>query len=335
MDKKVVMDMPRISAQWFTVVGLAVSLSFASTLARASQDYPNRPVRVLVGFAAGGATDLIARTVAQKLTERTGQQFLVENRAGAGGAIATAALAKAPPDGYTLMMVSASHAVNATLQKNLPFDTVKDFDPISTISVTTNVLAVHPSLGVKSVTELIDLAKSKPAQLNIASAGVGSSAHLAGELFKSMAGIDVVHVPFKGTADALRDLVSGEVQMTVDSITALLPFIRDGRLRAIGVGDTTRSPLLPEVPTIDEAGVKGYAVFAWGGYIAPAKTPRPVIQRLNSEIRSVLALPDVQQRLQQMGSRPSGSSPEQFSELIKSEIVRFATIIEAAGTASK
>ena len=313
-------------------VALAAGLVGTSLPARAADDYPTRPIRLLVGFAAGGATDLIARAIAQRLGERLGQQVIVENRVGAGGTVAAAALAKAPADGYTLMMVSASHAVNPSLYKNLPYDTLKDFNPVSEVSVTTAVLVVNPSLGVNSVGELIALAKARPGTLNIASAGIGSSAHLAGELFRSMAGIDLVHVPFKGTAESVRDLVAGQVQLTVDSVTALLPFIKDGRLKALGVGDRTRSPLLPDVPTIDEAGVKGYAVFAWGGFIAPAGTPRAVIDKLNRETNVVLKLPEIRDRFAQMGSAPQGSTPDEFDRLIRSEIARFGKIIEAAGT---
>ncbi|MBL8382473.1 MAG: tripartite tricarboxylate transporter substrate binding protein, partial [Burkholderiales bacterium] len=261
---------------------LLLTLGLASTppLACAADDYPARPIRMVVGFAAGGATDLFARIIGQKLADRLGQQVNVDNRTGAGGSLGTDIVAKAPPDGYTLLMVSASHAINLSLYKSLPFDPVADFDPICTAVATSNVLAVHPSLPASTLAEFLALARAKPGGINLASAGTGSSSHLAGELFKSMAGITLVHVPYKGTADALRDLLSGQVQATVDALPALLPHINRGTLRALGVGDARRIALLPNVPTIAEGGVPGYEVFAWTGVVAPAKTPRPVIDKL-------------------------------------------------------
>ena len=303
--------------------------------ARAASDYPNRPVKILVGFAAGGATDLVARIVAQRLTERLNQQFVVENRAGAGGVLATGVVAKAPADGYALIMVSASHAINVSLQKSLPYDAVADFAPVVPVASTTNVLAVNPALPVTSVADYIALAKAKPGTINFSSAGVGSSAHLAGELFKSMAGINISHVPYKGTADAVRDLVSGQVQSTVDSVSALLPFIRSGQLKALAVGDPRRSPLLPNVPTMAEAGLPGYEVNAWVGILAPAGTPADIVQLLNREVLAILKEPDVQKRLEEMGSRPLGSSPEEFAALIKSDVARFAAIIKSAGVTAQ
>ena len=326
------MDFQRMIALLSSALVLLGGLAVAASPARAADEYPNKPIRIVVGFAAGGATDLIARALAQKLSERFGQQVIVENRAGAGGSIGTALVAKAAPDGYTLMMVSASHAVNATMYKDLTYDTLGSFETVSMVSVTTAVLVVHPSLRVNNVAELVALAKARPGALNIASAGIGSSSHLAGELFRSMAGLNLVHVPFKGTAEALRDLVAGEVQLTVDSITALLPLINSAKLKALGVGDTTRSQLLPDVPTLDEAGVKGYAVFAWGGILAPAKTPRTIVDRLNRELNAALQMPDIKERFGKMGSQPSGGTPEAFRNLIESEITRFARIIQAAGT---
>ena len=302
-----------------------------SSGAGAASDYPNRPVKILVGFAAGGATDLIARIVAQRLSERLNQQFVVENRPGAGGVLATGVAAKAPADGYTLIMVSASHAINVSLQKSLPYDAVADFAPIVPVASTTNVLVVNAAFPAKTVAEYIALAKAKPGTINFSSAGVGSSSHLAGELFKSMAGIQISHVPYKGTADAVRDLVSGQVQSTVDSVSALLPYIRKGDLRALAVGDPHRSALLPDVPTMAEAGLPGYEVNAWVGLLAPAGTPREIVQLLNREVLAILDEPDVRKRLTDMGSRPVGSSPDAFAGLIKSDIAKFATIIKTAG----
>jgi tripartite-type tricarboxylate transporter receptor subunit TctC len=309
----------------------AALLGLAAPAALAASDYPNRPVKILVGFAAGGATDLVTRIVAQKLTERFNQQFVVENRAGAGGVLATGVVAKAPADGYTLIMVSASHAINVSLQKSLPYDAIADFAPVVPVAATTNVLAVNPALPVNSVGEYIALAKAKPGTINFSSAGVGSSSHLAGELFKSMAGINIAHVPYKGTADAVRDLVGGQVQSTVDSVSALLPFIRNGQLKALGVADPRRSALLPNVPTIAESGLPGYEVNAWVGILAPAGTPADIVQLLNREVQAILKQPDVQKRLEEMGSRPIGASPEAFATLLKSDVAKFAVIIKSAG----
>jgi tripartite-type tricarboxylate transporter receptor subunit TctC len=293
--------------------------------------YPNKPVRMLVGFAAGGATDLFARLVAQQLSERLGQQFIVENRPGAGGTIAGAAVAKAPADGYTLGVISASHAINATLYRALPYDTLADFVPVGTIATATNVLVVHPSMPVNSVAEYIALAKSKPGTINLASAGTGSSSHLAGELFKSMAGINVLHVPYKGTGEALRDLISGQVESTVDAVSALLPHINSGALKALGVGDPKRMPKLPNVPTISEAGVPGYAVFAWVGLVAPVGTPNSIVQKLNVELATLLRSPDVEKKIDDLGARTYISSAEEFGGLIRTEVPKFARIIQSAG----
>lgn len=299
--------------------------------ASAAGDYPDHPIKLYVGFAAGGATDLLARVVAEKVSDRLGQQVIVENRAGAGGVVATGIVAKSAPDGYSLIMVSASHAINVSLQTSLPYDAISDFAPVALVGAITNVLVVNPSLPVKTVAEYIALAKAKPGTINFSSAGVGSSSHLAGELFKSMAGIDIRHVPYKGTADAIRDLISGQVQSAVDSVSAFLPYIRNGQLRVLGVADLKRSALLPDVPTISEAGLPGYEVNAWVGVLAPARTPQPTVERLNREINTILGLPDVQRQFQQLGAHTIVATPAEFAGLIKSDIARFAAIIKAAG----
>jgi tripartite-type tricarboxylate transporter receptor subunit TctC len=255
----------------------------------------------------------------------------VENRPGAGGVLANSVVAKAPADGYSLVMVSASHAINVSLRKSLPYDTVADFAPVATVAAITNVLVVNREVPAKSVAEFIALAKAKPGTLYFSSAGVGSSAHLANELFKSMAGIDIRHVPYKGTADAVRDLITGRVQCTVDSVSALLPYIRNGELRVLGVADRTPSPLLPGVPTIAESGLPGYEVNAWVGLLAPAHTPPDVVKRINAEVNAVLKEPDMQRRLQEMGSHSVSGTPEDFAALIKSDIAKFAGIIKSAG----
>jgi len=297
----------------------------------ASSDYPNRPVRLIVGFAAGGGTDTYARIVAPKLSAALGQQVIVENRAGAGGSIATQVVAKSPPDGYTLLFISPSHVINPSLQKSLPFDPIADFDPVSTVAAGTVVLVVHPSLPARTVKELIALAKAKPGAINFASAGLGSSSQMNSEQFKSLAGIDIAHVPYKGTAAAIPDLIAGEVHMAIDTVAALLTHIRSGRLRALGVGDRVRSTLLPDVPTIEEAGVPGYEMYGGTGVLAPAGTPREVILRLNREINAILKQPDVVQRFTELAVRPTGSTPEAFAAQIKADIARYAKIINAAG----
>ena len=310
---------------------LGIGLLTTPQWANAADIYPNRPIRMVVGFAAGGATDLFARIIGQGLSDRLGQQVNIDNRTGAGGSLGTDLVAKAAPDGYTLLMVSASHAINPSLFKALPFDPVADFEPVTTAAVTSNVLVVHPSLAAGTLAEFLALARAKPGSINLASAGTGSSSHLAGELFKNLAGISLVHVPYKGTADSLRDLLPGQVQATVDALPALLPHINRGTLRALGVGDGKRIALLPNVPTIAEGGVPGYELYAWTGVVAPAKTPRDVIDRLNREINAIIRLPEVQKRFADMGGAALGGTPEEFAALIKSEIAKFAAIVKAAG----
>ncbi|MCC6531161.1 MAG: tripartite tricarboxylate transporter substrate binding protein [Burkholderiales bacterium] len=297
----------------------------------ADGEYPNRPIRLLVGFAPGGGTDIYARTVAPKLADRLGQQLVVDNRAGAGGVIATALVAKAPPDGHTLLFISPSHVINPSLKKSLPFDPIADFEPVSTVAAGTVVLVVHPSLPAHSVKDLIALAKSKPGTIRFGSGGLGSSSQMNSEQFKSQAGIDIVHVPYKGTAAAIPDLVSGEVHMAVDTVAALLPHVRSGKLRALGVGDRVRSALLADVPTIAEAGLPNYEMYGGTGVLAPAKTPRAVISRLNREINAVLKEPDVIKRFTDLAVRPTGSTPEEFRQRIKADIARYAGIVKAAG----
>ncbi|MGE3861241.1 MAG: Bug family tripartite tricarboxylate transporter substrate binding protein [Burkholderiaceae bacterium] len=318
----------------FVVGAAAASLSLIGSRparAQAAESFPVRPIRLLVGFPAGGALDLTARAIAQKWSERLGQPIIVENRPGATGTIATAALAKSPPDGHVLLFVSSAHAANPAMYKSLPYDTLTDFAAVGLGAVATPVLTVTSSLKVDTVPQLIALAKSKPGVLNFYSSGVGSASHVSATLFASAAGIDVKHVPYKGTADGVRDLVSGEVHFAIDSATALMPFIRDGRLKALAVGTRTRSTLLPDTPTLDEAGLKGFSVFSWGGFLAPAKTPRAVILKLNTELNAVLQMPEVREQLDRIGTPALGGSADEFDQLIRTEIARFAKVIAAAG----
>ena len=308
---------------------LAAGLLACSQCALAA-DYPTRPIRMVVGFAAGGATDIYARIVATKLSERFGQQVVVDNRPGAGGSLGTNLVAKATPDGYTLIFVSPSHAINTSLYKSIPFDPIADFEPVSKVSNgSTYVVAVHPSLGAGTAREFIALALAKPGTLNFASGGVGSTSHLAGELFKSKAGINIVHVPYKGTGDALRDLIAGQVHSTVDALPALLPHINRGALKALGVN--IRTPLLPDVPTIAEAGLPDYEFTTWVGILAPAKTPREIVRQLNVAINALLELPDTQKRFNDVSARPAGSTPEEFKALLQRDTAKYAAIARAAG----
>jgi tripartite-type tricarboxylate transporter receptor subunit TctC len=306
----------------------AAALACIGTGARA--DYPTRPIRMVVGFAPGGATDLYARVVAQRLGERLGQQVVVDNRPGAGGSIGTSLVAKAAPDGHTLLFASPSHAINVSLYRSLPYDPLRDFVPIAKITNgSTYVLVAHPSLPVQNLKDFIAYAKAKPGTINFASAGSGSTSHLAGELFKSRAGIDIVHVPYKGTGDAIRDLLTGQVQATVDALPALLPHIKRGALKALGVN--IRTTLLPEVPLIADAGVPQFEFYTWIGVLAPAATPAAIVRRLNGEINSVLRMPEVEARFAEMSSRPVTSTPEDFRRQIEKDIPKFAAIIKAAG----
>ncbi|HYF19793.1 MAG TPA: tripartite tricarboxylate transporter substrate binding protein [Ramlibacter sp.] len=324
------MDLPRRSI--LAALGAApLTLVTGRNAAAQGEAFPSRPVRLLVGFPAGGALDLTARAIAQRLAERLGQPVVVENRPGATGTIATAALAKSPPDGHTLLLVSSAHAANASTMRSLPYDTLADFEPVILASVATPVLVVHPSVKAATLQEFVGQAKARPGALHFYSSGVGSASHMSATLFAGAAGIELRHVPYKGTAEAVRDLVGGEVQLAIDSITALLPFIRDGRLRPLAVGTRTRSPLLPEIPTFEQAGLPGFSVYSWGGILAPAKTPAAVVRRLNSELNVVLQASELRAQLDGMGTPAQGGTPEAFDQLIRSEVARFAKVVAAAG----
>ena len=310
---------------------LAVALCVAAGGAAAQSAYPSHPVRFVVPFAAGaGTNDTLARLVAQKLGERLGQPFVVDNRPGASGIIGNDIVAKALPDGYTILMMSMPFTSNATLYPKLPFDPEKDFAPVTLVAYVPLMLVVHPSVSANSVQELLALAKAKPGQLNFASGGPGSTPHFAAELLKSMAGIDIAHVPYKGGSPALADLVGGQVQLMLENIPGTLPLVKTGKLRGLAVTSKTRSPLVPDLPTLDEAGVKGYEIIGWNGIMVPAGTPQPIIDRLHAEIVSVLALPEVTARLAAMGAQGVGNTPEQFAAFIKSETVKWARVAKEA-----
>jgi tripartite-type tricarboxylate transporter receptor subunit TctC len=297
-----------------------------------AHDYPNRPVRWIVPFAPAGPTDLMSRAVAEKLTQRLGQQFVVDNRSGAGGNIGAEVVAKSAPDGYTLMIGHVgTHAVNVTLYPKIAFDPVRDFTPITLIATLPLALVVHPGVPAKNVKELIAYAKARPGQLNFASAGNGGPTHLTGELLKTSAGIDIVHVPYKGNAAALLDLMAGRVQIMFSNMLTAMPHVRAGKLRAIGISSASRSPQAPELPTVAESGVAGFSSVPWYGVLAPAGLPRAIVSKLNSEIAWSLAQPDMQERFVAQGVDLQSSTPEQFAALIQSEVVKWRKVVRDAG----
>ncbi|MEY4123297.1 MAG: hypothetical protein RLZZ457_2135 [Pseudomonadota bacterium] len=313
-----------------SLLALSCGLAVLAPVAQA-QSYPTKPIRLIVPFPPGGGNDVIARVIAQKLGERLGQQVIVDNRAGANGIVGLQALMQSPPDGYTLAVGAAGPlAVNPSLYDKLPYDPLKDFSPITNMVNYPLLLVVHPSVPVKNTQDLINLAKAKPKQLYFASPGSGNSGHLAGELLNSMANVQTVHVPYKGQGPALSDLISGQVQMLYSSIPSVLPQVKSGQLNALAVGSAKRVPSLPDIPTISESGVPGYEAYSWVGMVAPAKTPKDIVNRLNREIVDILKQKDVSEKLNQQGALPVGDSPEQFGAYIKTEIEKWGAVVRAA-----
>jgi tripartite-type tricarboxylate transporter receptor subunit TctC len=296
-----------------------------------AQPYPNKPVRIIVPFGAGGPADIYARFLGQRLQEPLGQSFVIDDRPGAGSIIGTELVAKSAPDGYTLLVMSNTHTVNESLVPKKPFTLMKDFVPIAPINYSDLVLVVHPSLPVKSVKELVALAKSKPRGLNYASSGTGTPYHMAGELFKATAGVDIVHVPHKGSGEARTSVMSGQVEMMLDAITTMAPMARAGRVRALGTTGLKRSTVLPEVPTIAEAGVKGYETTIWLGVMAPAGTPKPVIDRLNAEITKIVSRPDVKKAWNEQGAEPMTMTVGEFEKYLNADIAKWAKVVRFAG----
>lgn len=295
-----------------------------------AQTYPSKPIRVIVPFPPGGGTDIVARTVTPKMAEILGQPFIIENRAGAGGNIGTEVVAKSPADGYTLLVASASTAINTTLFKNLSWNLSRDFTPVVLMVVNNHLLAAHPSVPASNVQELLALARAKPGAITYASYGPGSSAHLTAELFKLMAHVDLLHVPYKGAAPAVNDLLGGQVNVMFADVAALLPHIKSGKLKALGIASAKRFEGLPEVPTIAESGVPGFEAGGFLGLVAPTGTPPAVIKALNAAGQKSLAMPDVRERLNALASPPVGGTPEQFAEHLKREIDKWARVIRAA-----
>ena len=297
------------------------------------QAYPAKPIRFIVPYAPGGGTDIVSRLLGQELGDAFGQQVIIDNRPGAGGTLGTDHAAKSPPDGYTMVLNGSSVALAPTLYTHLPYDTLRDLAPVSLVASQPNILAVHPSLPVQTVKQLLALAKAKPGVINYASGGNGSANQLATELLKLMTDTDFTHVPYKGTGPSLTDLLSGQVQMTISVMAAMLPFVNSGRLRALAVTGSKRSAAAPDIPTLAEAGVPGYEYDTWYGIQLPAKAPRPIVDQLNAEIGRILQKPQVRNRYAANGLDPVASSPEEFSALLRSEIPKWAKVIKAAGIA--
>ncbi len=308
-------------------------LAFALWPAAAfAQPYPAKPIRFIVPFTPGGGNDTIARLIGQKLAAATGQQVLIDNRPGAGGAIGAEAAAKSAADGYTIFLAGvATHGINPNLRKKLSYDPVRDFDPVSLIASAPLLVVIHPSLPVKSVKQLVALAKAQPGKINYASNGAGGSSHMAVELFKSMTGTSLVHIPYKGLAPALTELLSGEVQLMFSSAVSMLPQVKAGKLRAIAMTGARRSPAIPDIPTVAEAGIPGYETGSWYGIVAPAGTPRPAIDRLSREVIAIVHAPDITKRLEDEAIIPVGSTPEEFTAHIRNELARWAKVIKQSG----
>ncbi len=296
----------------------------------AAQPYPARPVRLIVAQTAGGSADIVARAVAQKIGDVLGQQFVIDNRGGASGIIATDITAKAAPDGYTLLITSSTFGVNPSLYKNLPYDPFKDIAPITLLAAAPNILVVHPALPVKTVKELTALARAKPGYLNFGSSGNGGSPHLAGEMFKLRTGVNMVHVPFKGAPAAQTALIAGEIHLNFSSMPSAIGHVRAGRMRAIAVTGVKRSPATPELPTMMEAGIKDFETSAWQGFFAPARTPPAIVNVLNREAARAIQSPELKERLSPEGAEPVANSPEEFRVWLKHEITKWAAVVKAA-----
>jgi tripartite-type tricarboxylate transporter receptor subunit TctC len=296
-----------------------------------AQGYPVRPVRIIVPFPPGGATDVMARVIAQKLSEFWGQQAVVDNKPGASGTIGSDLVAKSAADGYTLLLQGTQHAINLSIYKQLPYDTLRDFTPVAYIAIAPFLLVLHPSVPANSVTELIAYIKSKPGGVNYGSSGVGGAAHLAGEMFKTAAGVELTHIPYKGAAPAMADLLGAQVPMVFDPIPTSLPHVRGGRIKALAITSAKRTPLMPEVPTVAESGLPGFEVAAWFGLYAPAATPADIVNKLNADVNRVLQLPEVKEKFAALGADSAAMTPDQFALHLRAEIAKFAKAIKESG----
>ena len=310
---------------------VAAALLLPSAVAAQVDNYPSRPIRVVVAFTAGGTTDIIARIVGKKLTDAWGQQVIIDNRPGAGGNLGSNVVAKSAPDGYTLLIGSVGPlAINATLYPNMPYDHLKDFVPICLVASVPNMLVVHPSVPVRSVKDLVDLARAKPGTLNYGSTGNGTTGHLSGELLNERAGINLVHVPYRG-ATAVTDLLGGQIQMMFATIPSVIQHVRAGSLRAIAVTSNRRSPALPDIPTIAESGFPDFEAGSWFGFVAPTGTPEPIIRKLHEQIAAIVRMPDINEQLASQGADPVGSTPEEFGQYMRSETEKWAKVVKASG----
>jgi tripartite-type tricarboxylate transporter receptor subunit TctC len=313
-----------------TLIVVACACAWASLPAFA--EYPAKPVKIVVPYPPGGTTDILARFIAAQLGIKLKQPFVVENRAGASGAIGSQAVANAAPDGHTLLMATIStHGINSGLSKTLPYDPVKDFVPITVVGTTPNIIAVNPALPVKNLAELLALAKSKPGTLNFGSTSPGGSPHMSGELLKALANVDIVHVPYKGGGPMLTDLIGGQIQIGFDNLPSSIGFIRAGKIRALAVTTPKRWPGAPEIPTVADSGVPGYDVSAWFGLLAPANTPKPVINQLHKTVAEILAQPNAVQRLLELGAEPGGNTPEEFARQITDEVAKWKKVVTTNG----
>ena len=312
-------------------IALSLLLAFFLLGEAAGQAYPSRAVRMLVGFTPGGGTDINARLLAPKLAEYLGQQFVVENRPGATTNVATEIVAKSPPDGYTLLFTTSALAINASLYKSLPFDALRDFAPISVLSESPNLLVTNQSVPARSIAELVALARSRPGALNYSSAGAGTTQHLAGELLKLRTRTDIVHVPYKGTAPSLTSVIAGETHFSFANIPAILQHVKSGRLRALAVAGAQRSEIMPEVPTMKEAGVAGVEVPVWYALLAPAGTSREIVNLLANAAIKAARSPDLKQRLLDLGADPVGNTPEAFAKLLREEVAKYAEVVKLSG----
>ena len=307
-------------------------LSAALPGAAHAQNYPTRPIRIMVAYTPAGTTDILARLIGQKMTETWGQPVIVENRPGANGNIGTELAARATPDGYSILMATAAtHSINNTLYPKLTWDAVKDFAPVSLVALVPNIMVVNPSVPVKSVKELVAHARANPGKLAHGSPGYGSTAHLSMELFKSLTGITMTHVPYKGSAGVLADVMAGQIALTMDNIPVYLPQVRVGKIRALAVSSAKRAASAPDIPTMAEAGVAGLEAVSWFGLVAPAATPKPIVEKLSVETARILRLADVNKRISELGAEPVGGTPQQYAAFIQAEIVKWRKVIKDAG----
>jgi len=310
---------------------LMIIFALAAPAAGWAQGYPAKPVRVVVPSSPGGGTDIIARIVAPDLSKRLGQQFVIDNRPGAGTMIGIEIVAKAPADGYALLMTPSTLAINSALYKKVPYDPVRDFAPITELISSPSIIVVHPSVPAKTIKELIVFARAHPGQMNYASAGAGTYPHMTMELFQSMAKVKMVHIPYKGTGPAMIDMLAGNTAVMAGTILSVMPQVRAGRLRALGISSEKRSPVAPEIPTVSEAGLPGFEAVQWYGFLAPARTPREIITRLHAETARILQQPETKERFASDGADPVGNTPEEFARFIQNELVKWAKVARGAG----